>query len=59
MVATGPFREAIIPDIPGMKEFRGSIIHAKDFRLKSTLVGKRVVVVGNFPSYYEGLNIFP
>ena len=52
MVATGPFREAIIPDIPGMKEFRGSIIHAKDFRLKSTLAGKRVVVVGNFPLYY-------
>ena len=48
MVATGPFRSPIVPDIPGTKEFKGSIIHAKDFRLKSTLKGKRVVVIGKW-----------
>ena len=47
MVATGPFREPITPNIPGMTEFHGSILHVKDFRLKSSLAGKRVVILGN------------
>ena len=46
MVATGPFRSTIIPDIPGMKEFKGEIMHIKDYRQQSIFQGKRVLLVG-------------
>ena len=46
MVATGPFRSTIMPDIPGMKDFKGEMIHVKDYS-KSIFQGKRVLFVGN------------
>ena len=46
MVATGPFRSALMPDIPGMKEFKGQMMHIKDYRQQSISTGKRVLVVG-------------
>ena len=47
MVATGPFRSAVMPDIPGMKDFKGEMIHVKDYRQQSIFQGKRVLFVGN------------
>ena len=47
MVATGPFRSTIMPDIPGMKDFKGEMIHVKDYRQQSIFQGKRVLFVGN------------
>ena len=46
MVATGPFRSTIMPDIPGMKEFKGEIMHIKDYRQQSIFQSKRVLLVG-------------
>ena len=46
MVATGPFRSTIMPDIPGMKGFKGEIMHIKDYRQQSIFTGKRVLLVG-------------
>ena len=47
MVATGPFRSAVMPDIPGMKEFKGQMFHVKDYRQQSIFKGKKVLFVGN------------
>ena len=47
MVATGPFRSAVMPDIPGMKDFKGEMIHIKDYRQQSIFHGKRILFVGN------------
>ena len=44
--ATGPFRKAVMPNIPGMKDFKGQMIHAKDFRMKSIFKNKRVIILG-------------
>ena len=46
MVATGPFRSAVMPDIPGMEVFKGEMIHVKDYRQQSIFQGKRVLFVG-------------
>ena len=46
MVATGPFRSAVMPDIPGMENFKGEMIHVKDYRQQSIFQGKRVLFVG-------------
>jgi len=48
--ATGIFGSPIMPDIPGMVDFAGEIIHAHDFTDPAQLRGKRVLVVGNGPS---------
>ena len=66
MVATGPFRSAVMPDIPGMKDFKGEMIHVKDYKQKSIFRGKRVLFVGNKliiekmpPSTQFGTTVYP
>ena len=44
--ATGPFRSAFLPNIPGMEHFKGQMLHAKEFRRRDILKGKRVILVG-------------
>ena len=50
--ATGPFRSAVLPDIPGMEDFKGQMLHAKEFRRRDILKGKRVIVVGEHLFYF-------
>ena len=44
--ATGPFRKPVMPNIPGMKDFKGQMIHCKDYRTKSIFQNKRVIILG-------------
>ncbi|MFW5748079.1 MAG: flavin-containing monooxygenase [Chloroflexota bacterium] len=48
--ATGRFGRRWLPDIPGMNDFRGRLIHAQDYLGPEPYAGKRVMVVGNGPS---------
>ncbi|XP_076934146.1 putative indole-3-pyruvate monooxygenase YUCCA5 [Bidens hawaiensis] len=46
VVATGENAEGIIPDIEGLKDFSGEVIHAKDYKSGAKYTGKKVLVVG-------------
>lgn len=46
VVATGHENEPFIPEWPGRDEFRGEVLHARDYRNAQRYVGKRVLVVG-------------
>lgn len=50
IVATGVFGSPVLPQIAGMDQFTGRLIHAHDFRHPDELVSQRVLVVGNGPS---------
>ncbi|XP_073136919.1 probable indole-3-pyruvate monooxygenase YUCCA5 [Henckelia pumila] len=46
VVATGENAERLVPDIQGLKEFGGEVIHACDYKSGESFRGKNVVVVG-------------
>lgn len=46
VVATGLNREAVIPVWPGQENYRGRIIHSRDYRNGSEFSAMRVLVVG-------------
>ncbi|XP_073063721.1 probable indole-3-pyruvate monooxygenase YUCCA5 [Primulina eburnea] len=46
VVATGENAERLVPDIEGLKEFGGEVIHACDYKCGESFRGKKVVVVG-------------
>eukprot|EP00253_Pinus_taeda_P000622 PITA_00622 len=46
VVASGENAEPIVPDIAGVKSFRGSVIHASRYRTGADYEGKKVLVVG-------------
>lgn len=48
--ATGIWNRPIMPQIDGMANFNGTILHAHDFRDPSQVAGQRVLVVGVGPS---------
>ncbi|MDQ7036002.1 MAG: NAD(P)-binding domain-containing protein [Anaerolineae bacterium] len=48
--ATGIWNNPVMPDIAGIHDFKGMMIHAHDFRDAKQVVGQRVLVVGNGPS---------
>lgn len=48
--ATGRFNNPILPDIPGLDTFQGTVIHANQFRCADSFANQRVLVVGNGPS---------
>lgn len=48
--ATGIFSNPVLPDIPGIDDFQGLMIHSHDFKNPAQVTGKRVLVVGNGPS---------
>ncbi len=54
--ATGRYGSPIMPDIPGLDDFHGEVLHAKDYLGPLPFQGKRVMVVGNGPS---GVDIAP
>ncbi|GAB4435066.1 MAG: NAD(P)/FAD-dependent oxidoreductase [Turneriella sp.] len=47
VAAIGPFAEARIPDLPGLKQFKGVMAHTAKWDRKLDLCGKRVAVVGS------------
>ncbi|KHN48962.1 Flavin-containing monooxygenase YUCCA8 [Glycine soja] len=46
VVATGENAECVIPDIEGLGEFKGDVIHACEYKSGESFKGKKVVVVG-------------
>nr|DAD20123.1 TPA_asm: hypothetical protein HUJ06_021586 [Nelumbo nucifera] len=46
VVATGENAEAMMPEIEGLSEFRGNVIHACHYKSGEDYRGKRVLVVG-------------
>lgn len=46
VVATGENAERVVPEIDGLNEFGGEIIHASDYKSGEKFRGKKVVVVG-------------
>lgn len=50
VVATGLHRTAYVPDWPGLEEFDGEFLHARDYQVPGPYAGKDVLVVGCGPS---------
>ncbi|MEU7889948.1 NAD(P)/FAD-dependent oxidoreductase [Microbispora bryophytorum] len=50
VVATGLHRTPYVPDWPGLDEFEGEFLHARDYRVPEPYVGKDVLVVGCGPT---------
>jgi cation diffusion facilitator CzcD-associated flavoprotein CzcO len=46
VVATGKYGEPVVPHWDGLSSYRGSLLHAADFRDGGQLAGMRVLVVG-------------
>ncbi|RWR86300.1 putative indole-3-pyruvate monooxygenase YUCCA5 [Cinnamomum micranthum f. kanehirae] len=46
VVATGENAESVVPEIEGLNEFGGRVIHACDYKSGKDFKGKRVLVVG-------------
>lgn len=58
VVATGPFPVAVLPEYPGMDEFRGTMVHSAQVRQDKKLFEyKRVLVVGGSYSAAEMIDI--
>ncbi|MBS0616896.1 MAG: NAD(P)/FAD-dependent oxidoreductase [Spirochaetes bacterium] len=45
--AIGPFAESSVPNIPGLKDFKGETVHTAAWKPGLDLKGKRVAVVGS------------
>jgi hypothetical protein len=56
ILATGRYSNPYTPDILGLAQFGGQVLHAHDYRDPAAFAGKRVLVVGSGPS---GLDIAP
>lgn len=54
VLATGRFSQPYTADIPGLRDFQCTLLHAHEYRDPSQLAGMRVMVIGNGPS---GLDI--
>lgn len=46
VVATGENAESVLPDIEGLQEFGGEVIHACEYKSGEKYTGKKVLVVG-------------
>ncbi|KAL2556957.1 putative indole-3-pyruvate monooxygenase YUCCA8 [Forsythia ovata] len=46
VVATGENAEPVVPEIEGLREFKGEVLHACDYKSGESFRGKKVVVVG-------------
>lgn len=46
VIATGASRRPVAPDLPGQVQFKGRILHSRDYRSGLPFAGQRVLVVG-------------
>ncbi|TYI39980.1 hypothetical protein ES332_A02G132300v1 [Gossypium tomentosum] len=46
IVATGEHAEPVIPDIPGINKFNGSVVHTSSYKSGSEFKNQRVLVIG-------------
>lgn len=45
-MATGENAECVVPEIEGLGEFKGDVIHACEYKSGESFKGKKVLVVG-------------
>ncbi len=45
--ATGPWSEPVLPDVPGLDDFAGTVFHSSRWDHDHDLAGERVAVIGN------------
>ncbi|WP_446666693.1 flavin-containing monooxygenase [Flexivirga sp. B27] len=55
-LGVGPLHEPVMPEIPGIEEFRGELLHTAEWDPGTTVVGKRVGVIGTGCS---GVQVIP
>lgn len=48
--ATGRYHRPYLPQIPGLDQFEGTVIHAHEYQGPEPFIGQRVMVIGNGPS---------
>ena len=46
VLATGPLNKPLIPELPGLSEFKGPSFHSSQWRHDLSLAGRRIAVVG-------------
>ena len=46
VAAPGPLSEPVIPEVPGLESFEGTIFHSAEWNHEHDLAGKRVAVIG-------------
>ncbi len=50
IIASGRFSKPYTPNIPGLGQFTGRVVHSHDYKGPQPFAGQRVLVVGNGPS---------
>ncbi|KAI3411654.1 Flavin-containing monooxygenase [Psidium guajava] len=53
VVATGENAERVVPEIDGLADFKGEVVHSCDYKSGEKFAGKRVLVVGSGNSGME------
>jgi len=53
IICTGADHQPIMPEIPGLNDFNGSVIHSADFSAASTYDGKSVLIIGGGNSAFD------
>ncbi|KAG2454395.1 hypothetical protein HYH02_001418 [Chlamydomonas schloesseri] len=53
VMATGMYFSPYVPFVPGLATFKGTVLHARDFRTVDQLQGKRVLVLGAGKSAHD------
>ncbi len=46
VAAAGPLHKPVIPDLPGLADFKGTVFHSSEWDHTQNLAGRRVAVVG-------------
>lgn len=49
-VCNGHYNTPFIPNIPGLKQFKGDVLHSHDYRVPDIFKSKKVLVIGGGPS---------
>ncbi|KAG7548997.1 hypothetical protein FFLO_03110 [Filobasidium floriforme] len=49
-IANGHYEKVMIPEIPGLNRFEGTVLHSRWYRRPEEYIGRRVLVVGSFAS---------
>ena len=47
VAATGFFGHPVFPDVPGLAQYRGQVLHTANYRRPDKFEGQRIVIVGN------------
>ncbi|XP_043221853.1 flavin-containing monooxygenase FMO GS-OX-like 2 [Amphibalanus amphitrite] len=46
LVCNGHYSVPAVPNIPGLKEFQGEVLHSHDYRFPEPYTGKRIILLG-------------